>query len=199
MNLKYLGDALDHWKGAVIDQMGDKEIRVVPMLTDKWDKRHIVLYAGLLRVDRGNIVKSNVTFSKQTRGNYFRDLGNHDLFVDPDTGVWTKTNPGSKHIGVGEIGSLLHDAPARILLIYQNRFHKKNYARAKLDDILRSNPLKGCHAFAYYAGAVSMIVVSRNHRRFNEFRSRLKKWLGPVAHDDSQKRLVGRIVEPGTP
>jgi len=34
MKLAHLGDALDHWKGSVIELIGGKNLRVVPMFTD---------------------------------------------------------------------------------------------------------------------------------------------------------------------
>ena len=43
MKLAHLGDALDHWKGSLIELIGERRVRAVPMLTDRddWTEQHV--------------------------------------------------------------------------------------------------------------------------------------------------------------
>jgi hypothetical protein len=83
----HLGDALDHWKGSLIEVIGDKSLRVVLMLTDRdrWTEEHFEAYSRLLpRKPEGVLrkAKDNLLSSKTTRHSYFRDLGDNDLFLE---------------------------------------------------------------------------------------------------------------------
>ncbi|MCJ7744334.1 MAG: hypothetical protein MUO99_07250, partial [Dehalococcoidales bacterium] len=91
MNAKHLGDALDHWKGSIIQRMEGllERIAVIPMITDDkpWDDKKIETYSRLLSVDRKLVMKVmewNKT-TRENRGDYFRNIHHRgDLFLDPD-------------------------------------------------------------------------------------------------------------------
>jgi hypothetical protein len=190
MKLTHLGDALDHWKGSLIELIGGESVRVVPMLTDRdrWTEQHIETYARLLHLKPENILKKEAgdLFSSKTRGTYFRDLGQHDLFLDPDTGI--APDKKKEHVSPSEIAGLLSGSASRMLLIYQHASRKKNGLREKLNLLRSTEGLTGCGIFAYDSGAVAMVVISRNRERNQEASARLKCWLGPIA--------AKRTVEP---
>jgi hypothetical protein len=186
MNLAHLGDALDHWKGSLIDIIGGEDVRVVPMFTDQspWTEQQIESYARLLHLDPRHVLKKDVTFSAKTRHDYFRDTGEHDLFLDPDTGIAQK--PKKQHIGCSEIAGLLPKTTSRMLFVYQHASRNKNGLKEKLH--LLSKCLGGCEMFAYDSGSVGMVVISRDSGRLQRTLAGLERWLGPIASQ--------RIVKP---
>jgi hypothetical protein len=193
MNLDHLGDALDHWKGSLIEMICTEGVRVVPMLTDRdrWTEQHVETYARLLHLRPEDILKKgeNDLFSSKTRDTYFRDVGQHDLFLDPDTGIAPDDKDAEKkHIRTSEIAGLLSATPSRMLLIYQHASRNKDGLRKKLNLLRSMEGLRGCDIFAYDSGAVAMVVISRNRERAQEALGRLKCRLGPIA--------AKRIVEP---
>jgi hypothetical protein len=183
MNLKHLGDALDHWKGAVINAVGVKTLRIVPMLTDSenWTQEDFSAYARLLRRKSRDLVKKKQLFSNQTRDGYFCGLGNEDLFLDPDTGIAPDRKRKQKHVSPFEIAGLLPKGSSRMLLIYQHASRKKNSVRDKLSLLRSAGDLRDCGLFAYDSGPVAMVVISRNRKRTKKAQARLKFWLGPAA------------------
>lgn len=186
MNRAHLGDALDHWKGSVIEFIGEKELRVVPMITDrdKWTPEDFDTYARLLHRNTDEILKQGKDdlFSNRTRSSYFCGLGEHDLFLDPDTGVASSEKPEKEHISPSEIAGLLPGSSSRLLLIYQHASRKVDGIKAKLKLLRNDNGLKGCGMFAYHSGTVSMVVICRNGERIAKILDRFKCWLGSVAH-----------------
>ena len=189
MNLVHLGDALDHWKGSLIELIGGKNVHVVPMFTDgkPWTEPQIEAYARLLRMRPEDVLKRDGCFSGKTRTSYFCNLGEHDLFLDPDTGIAPDDkNAKEEHIRTSEIAGLLSVAPSRMLLIYQHASRSKNGLKKKLN--LLSKYLPGCGMFAYDSGSVSMVVIGRDRDRVQQALVRLKCWLGPT--------VSKRVVEP---
>jgi hypothetical protein len=189
MRLQHLGDALDHWKGSLIELIGGKSVHVVPMFTDDkpWTEEQIDAYARLLRIRPEDVLKKDGCFSGKTRTSYFCDLGEHDLFLDPDTGIAPNDKKANeKHVRSSEIAGLLSAGPSRMLLIYQHVSRSKNGLKKKLN--LLSKYLQGCGMFAYDSGSVSMVVIGRERDRVQHAMVRLKCWLGPT--------VSMRIVEP---
>jgi len=182
MNLKHLGDAFDHWKGSVIELIGGKTLRVLPMFTDqkKWKPRQLSTYARLLHRKPGDILKQKVTFSRKSRAGYFGNLGNEDLFLDPDTGILPDQNATKRHVKPSEIATLLEESGSRMLLIYQHSSHEKDGFSEKLKLLRRSDGLDSCFMFAYDAGTVSMVILSRSKNRVKKASKRIRSWLGPV-------------------
>jgi hypothetical protein len=184
MNLAHLGDALDHWKGSLIELIGGKNVRVVPMFTDDkpWTEQQIEAYARLLRMRPEDVLKRDCCFSGKTRTSYFCDLGEHDLFLDPDTGVAPDDkNAKKEHIRTSEIAGLLSAAPSRMLLIYQHASRDKDALGKKLNSLRSNKSLNGCDIFAYDSGSVSMLIMTQDHGRAHGVLDCLKCWLGPVA------------------
>ncbi len=187
MRCDHLGDALDHWKGSVIELVRDKarSLKVVPMLTDEWTPEHVDTYARLLRLTREDVLKSGEVFSRARGVNYFEDVGDGDLFLDPDTGIMPESGSGTRYLAPSEIAGLIQKSPTRMLLIYQHRSREKDGIPAKLEALGCAEGLKECHMFAYDSGAVSMVVISQKER-IGEALRRLEAALGPVA----KKRII---------
>ncbi len=185
MNRAHLGDALDHWKGSVIEVISDKKLQVVPMLTDRdqWTQEDFETYARLLHRKPEDVLKNGKgdLFSSRTRRRYFCDLGEHDLFLDPDTGIAPDEKAQEQHVRPSEIAGLISQSRSRILLIYQHASRKKDGLVEKLKLLRRAEGLRGCDIFAYDSGAVSMVVISQNRERTDKALACLKSWLGPVA------------------
>ena len=117
MNRAHLGDALDHWKGSVIELIGDKKLQVVPLLTDpdRWTQENLETYARLLRRKPEDVLKSGKgdLFSSSTRHRYFCDLGEHDLFLDSDTGIAPDEKAQKQHVRPSEIAGLISQSRCR--------------------------------------------------------------------------------------
>jgi len=185
MKLAHLGDALDHWKGSIIKIIGDRSLRVVPMLTDpdQWTQKYLETCARLLHRKPEDVLKKgkNDLFSNRTRDGYFCDLGEDDLFLDADTGIALDEKAQKEHISLSEIAALLSESRSRILLIYQHASRDKDGPRRKLQLLRSTHGLSECSIFAYDSGGVSMVVISRNRKRTDRALARLKSLLGPVA------------------
>ena len=192
MNVTHLGDALDFWKGALIDMLSRhlRNVHVLPMFTDKnvaddWTEGRLRTYARLLRVDRRRILRSRDRFPTPSRADDFKDLPVaivEDLFVDPDTGVAPESEGDGRHIRLSELAQLMPPGFKRIVLVYQHapRFHRdSNWVDARLKDIAPSSHFSGCRAFAYDAGSVAMIFVSRDRQRLARLHSTLTDLADP--------------------
>lgn len=188
MNLKHLGDAFDHWKGSVLKLIPSQNLQIVPMFTDrrKWSQRHRIAYANLLQRKQEDIWRPTKQFSNETRGHYFDNMGDSDLFLDPDTGIASGKRAKDSHLRVSEISSLLKKSKRRVLFIYQHSSRKKDWLTRKLETLRSTTDLKGSSMFAYDSGPVSMIIISMSKTRVGEARRRLRHSLGPI----SRSRIV---------
>jgi len=109
MRLQFLGDALDHWKGALFQHLCSenllKDLHVEPMITDSriWTPKELNTYARLLQLkNTERIIHSDRTFTR-TYPDYFKSIKySGDLFLDPDTGIATG-KAYRKHIKTDEI------------------------------------------------------------------------------------------------
>ena len=65
MNLSFLGDALDHWKGSLFESLQKRrivcEFAVDPMASDlvDWKPGDFAILSKLLRIDRSQIISHN--------------------------------------------------------------------------------------------------------------------------------------------
>lgn len=140
MNLRYLGDAFDHWKGSLFECLaGSGVLRAFvtdPMASDlyEWTEADYSVYARLLRIDVSLIIRHHVTLND--RPGYFREIAhNGDLFLDPDTGVATgRVQNRHQYLYPREIRMLLDGSNDRLLMVYQH-VRAQNVSR-RVDDCL---------------------------------------------------------------
>jgi len=188
MNLRFLGDALDHWKGSLFASLSREGIlrnfAVDPMASDlpAWQPEDFLLFARLLRVDRSQIVKHQAGLNDRVR--YFAEISHSgDLFLDPDTGV--ATGRGSQqHVTASEIARLMAGSD-RVLGVYQHV--RAQRVRDRVDTVCEvvRDQLPGCHWCSYESGTVAMIFLALKRERISEVVLHFSSWLG--------RHAIGRI------
>lgn len=166
MNLAFLGDALDHWKGSLFESLQKagilKNFAVDPMASDlaAWTPVDFLLFSTLLRISRSQIVPHNHTLSD--RKSYFAEIDHPgDLFLDPDTGVSTGERGASvQHVEASEIAALVRSSD-RLLAIYQHV--RAQRVSRRVDTVCRVilNVLPEGRWCSYESGTVAMIFISR--------------------------------------
>jgi hypothetical protein len=141
MNRKYLGDALDHWKGSLFESLQQRDalrdFAVDTMATDMndWQSEDINVFSRLLRIRTSQIIRHTVTL--KTREKYFAEIEHSgDLFFDPDTGIQTGPvkNP-AQYIQPGEILHFLKNHE-RIVGVYQHV--RAQAASGRVDAVCRT-------------------------------------------------------------
>jgi hypothetical protein len=187
VNLRYLGDALDHWKGSMFEHLQRADLlydfAVDAMMTDceVWQPEGRQLYANLLRVEQSQIVEHERLLTLE-RSAYFREIQHRGkLFLDPDTGIATGRH-NSKHIRPTEVHDLLDEQPDRILAVYQHIRGRRTHERVEevVEALEQSGQPPSC--CSYESGTVAMLFLSRNTGRVDDVRRAFEKLLG--AHVD---------------
>jgi hypothetical protein len=188
MNSKYLGDALDHWKGSLFQRLRNEklfDLYVEPMITDPepWSQELINLFVKMLCLDdTSRILNSDKTFHGD-RNVYFNSIKHDgDLFVDPDTGVAIGSTITNKHIKVNEIQLLLQKNQSRIIAVYQHKMQGKNMSDT-LGDVI-GFICKNMHPLSwtsYMSAHVAMIFISEDNDRIQEIREYHRTLFRPVA------------------
>jgi hypothetical protein len=172
MNLRYLGDALDHWKGSLFERLQRasllRSLAVDAMATDAedWQPADFALFADLLRVEGRQILRHKHLLEID-RGGYFAEITHEgDLFLDPDTGIATgKVGVDSQYLFANEVHALLARQPGRVLAVYQHIRAQKT--RDRLQRVISSlklpdQPFTCC---SYESGTVAMLFFSRDAGR----------------------------------
>jgi hypothetical protein len=200
VNLTYLGDALDHWKGSLFEFLQAtcvlRNLAVDPMATDphKWTSDDFALYARLLRVRNEKVIRHN--FPLAVRTGYFAETRHGgDLFLDPDTGIDTGgLSPIANYVKPDDIAWLLSQADARTLAVYQHVRAQKTSARVDccLNSIARVAPDVAC--CSYESGTVAMLFISLELDRIRAVSEALHGFLGRHA----ERRVRIRTTRPGT-
>ena len=173
MNLSYLGDALDHWKGALFEFLVAEhlllDLAVDPMATDEtpWKHHDFKLFARLLRVSDKQVLRHRSTLS--ARSTYFAEIAHEgDLFLDPDTGIDTGTgSPIKKYVKPREVAQLLYlsGLEQRVVAIYQHI--RAQETRARVDRCLDALAVTVQHFgwCSYESGTVAMLFLSLDAKR----------------------------------
>ncbi|TSA10276.1 MAG: hypothetical protein D4R73_05460 [Deltaproteobacteria bacterium] len=183
MNLAFLGDALDHWKGSLFEPLQRDGIlqnfAVDPMASDlaSWTPEDFSLFSTLLRIDRSQIIPHNCTLAD--RKSYFAEIRHPgDLFLDPDTGVATGQRAASvQHVSASEIATLLGSSD-RLLAIYQHvRAQRVSDRVDAVCRIIRDEMPEGRWC-SYESGTVAMIFVARKSERTVAVAQHFAKLLG---------------------
>ena len=171
MNLAYLGDALDHWKGSLFQFLeAERLVRnfaVDPMATDgaQWTVDDFELFARLLRVTDPQILRHR--FSLSARDKYFAEITHSgDLFLDPDTGIDTGSgSPVDKYVKPQEIGNLLKTPDGRVVAVYQHVRAQKTSIRVDVCLAALINFVDHTGWCSYESGNVAMLFLSRDITR----------------------------------
>jgi hypothetical protein len=106
MNLHYLGDAHDHWKGALFEHLqcegALQDLMIDRMATDpeEWTEADFRLYARLLRVEPRQIIRDERALA--SRKNYFGS-----------------GSPIARYVKRKELSELLGPAGGRVIAVYR--------------------------------------------------------------------------------
>jgi hypothetical protein len=191
MNLEYLGDALDHWKGSIFQSLHNgnvlSDFAVDPMITDIscWQPADYLLYALLLRIKAEQIIKHDQTLQK--RDAYIGEITHQgDLFLDPDTGVAT-SKADKKYVLSSDVENLFHNAPSRLVIVYQ---HIRAQRCAERVDNVTSTLQSRIGQFywrSYESPTVALLFLSLNRSRVAHVEQHFKNILG----NHAEKRIRG--------
>lgn len=186
MNLKYLGDALDHWKGSVFEALQREHLlhdfKVDEMASDseEWGKQDYGLYAKLLRIDQRQLVVHMDTLSGN-RDKYFKEIPvDGDLFLDPDTGFQTgAVKKPQQYLTTVEFLDLLKRD--RIIAVYQHV--RAKHTRDRVEEVLRVLCDKGSGFFctSYESGTVAFLFFGLHATRVKAIRDYFQLLLGKYA------------------
>lgn len=184
MNLKYIGDALDHWKGSLFEglQLSGvlRSLAVDPMATDgsEWRPADRRLFARLLRIPVSALIRHRALLTD--RGRYFEEIQHPgDLFLDPDTGIATgRVTP--QHVRPDEVVRLLEQRPGRVIAVYQHV--RAQRVRDRVAEVCKAVSRHGaCHWASYESGTVAMLFFSRDRRRVLRIAAYFRRQLGEHA------------------
>jgi hypothetical protein len=188
MNLRYLGDALDHWKGSLFEHLQNaklfRDLAVDAMSSDAedWQATDWQLFAKLLRVKDAQVVQHTRSLAVDRSG-YFQEIAHRgDLFLDPDTGIATsKVGNASQYLFAAELHGLLGREPERIVAVYQHIRAQKT--RDRLQNVITSlklpeSPFSCC---SYESGTVAMLFLSRSENRVDGIYQDFESLLGSHA------------------
>jgi hypothetical protein len=184
MNLDYLGDALDHWKGSLFQYLQTegtlRDFAVDPMVTDheEWTEDDFVLFARLLHIKRRQIIRHEAPLTARDR--YFAEIAHKgDLFLDPDTGIATSgASPIAKYVRPREAAALLHSARGRVLAVYQHVRAQKTCARVRRCVAAIAKEIDAAGWCSYESSTVAMLFLCSDARRAQEVRGALQRLLG---------------------
>jgi hypothetical protein len=189
MNLCFLGDALDHWKGSVFECLQEEKLLkgflVDPMASDTspWNMDDSRLYAQLLRVEERQLVHHDKTLRGQ-RNEYFSKIPKAgDLFLDPDTGIKTGRQTSSeiyKYLRPPELFELVATERERLVIVYQ---HARGSVRQRAKDVLIAlREQKQPFAYSSYeSGTVAMLFFSQSPHRVEAISDCFYRLLGSHA------------------
>lgn len=188
MNLEYLGDALDHWKGSLFEYLQNegilRDFAVDPIATDRerWTQADFALYARLLRINRRQIIRHQASLSM--RGRYFAEIMHKgDLFLDPDTGIATSgASPIAKYIRPREVALLLHSAADRVLAVYQHVRAQKTCTRVDSCVAAVGKEIGAAGWCSYESSMVAILFLCVDAQRTQEICNALHRLLGRHGH-----------------
>jgi len=190
VNLSFLGDALDHWKGSLFESLQQagvlRNFAVDAMASDwpAWQPEDVSLFSRLLKIDESQLIKHSVGLA--TREPYFDDIQHTgDVFLDPDIGVATgRVKNVNQYVRPSEIGLLLHDRD-RLLAVYQHV--RAQAVSQRVDTVCRAlnGAIDGCNWSSYESGTVAMMFLSRSYQRVAEVTTHFRQLLG--------RHAIGRV------
>jgi hypothetical protein len=182
VNLAYLGDALDHWKGSLFSHLAEdgviSELKADPMLTDPddWLLGDFFLYARLLKIDSDDVIRHERSLARN-RGGYFAEIPKGgDVFLDPDVGLATgRVRHPHRYVEPADVMRLLFNGPNRVVAVYQHVRAQTAFARLA---VVTARLPYGCEWTTYESGTVAMIFVSLAAGRIEKIDSSFRRLLG---------------------
>ncbi len=175
MNLRFLGDAFDHWKGSIFSHLVQRKLlfglRVDPMATDQadWTELDYSTYSQLLRVENSSLVEHRSNL-QDDRHEYIQETlhTKGDLFLDPDTGISTNDRPGIEHLKASELKAILDDSRDRLTMVYQHNSRGPGIHH-RVDQVMTHLSKHGVefHALAYESTSVAMLFFSSSTARLS--------------------------------
>ena len=184
MNLSYIGDALDHWKGSLFEFLEGEgllhDFLVDPMASDRqaWEESDFELLARLLRVRRGQILDHRARLTDRTR--YFAEIEHKgDIFLDPDTGIATgRVTHQEKYVQLRDLWALLGSGLNRLIVVYQHVRAQKCANRVdKVVGVVSSTSVSPSWC-SYESGSVAMLFFSLADYRIANVASAFRRQLG---------------------
>jgi hypothetical protein len=189
MNLRFIGDALDHWKGSVFEGLRQsnllRDFRVDAMASDgeAWQQHDYVLFAKLLRIHEEQIVSHKQTLDNNREG-YFDEIpADGDLFLDPDTGFQTgHVKNIRQYVKPEEFFSLLSRNNGRVIAVYQHASRKG--IRVRAGEVLQELYNKKSKFFctSYESPTVALLFFSLDLGRIEAIREHFHDLLGAHAN-----------------
>jgi hypothetical protein len=184
MNLDYLGDALDHWKGSLFEYLqGESLLRdfaVDPMATDRepWNEADFSLFARLLRIGRHQVIPHEVSLLARAR--YFAEIVHcGDVFLDPDTGIATSSSSqAAKYVRPKELATLLAFSRGRVVAVYQHIRAQKACVRVDRCLAAIAKEIDAAGWCSYESPTVVMLFLCDADTRTREIARALKDLLG---------------------
>lgn len=186
MNLRYIGDALDHWKGSLLEYLQRAELlrnlAVDPMTSDgnQWSDDDRGLFAQLLKIKPHQLLSHHNSLGSD-RPAYFQELSHPaDLFLDPDTGIATgKVKTPVHYLFASELHDLLGRRPHRVVGVYQHIRAQRTRDRLQNIVAVLQRPASPFACCSYESGSVAMLFLSQSRTRidpiYDKFVSLLNK------------------------
>jgi len=193
MNLSFLGDALDHWKGSLFSLLTEarliSDLSIDLMATDieNWDPDDFESFSKMLRVSSSQVLRHNHHLDRE-RKLYFGELAAvRTVFLDPDTGIATSgVTEKSKYVYPHEMHELLKSHSSRVVSVYQHISRKKTRDRVhKIIEVVADTDIHfGC--CTYESPAVAMLFFSNDINRTRCIQQFFQSILGRKAN----KRVI---------
>lgn len=205
MNLRYIGDALDHWKGSLFERLQAarllREFAVDALASDAedWQEADWKLFAKLLRVKDAQVIQHSRSLVEDRAG-YFEEIAHKgDLFLDPDTGIATgKVSDASQYLFAAELHGLLGRGPDRVVALYQHIRAQKTRDRLQRVVTALKLPDRPFSCCSYESGTVSMLFLSRSDARVDSIYQDFESLLGSHAARRVYRWQHLQGSEPGT-
>ncbi|MDP3001101.1 MAG: hypothetical protein Q8N47_26700 [Bryobacterales bacterium] len=191
MNLDYLGDALDHWKGSLFAYLqlegALRNFAVDAMATDlvAWSEADFCIFARLLRINGDQIVQHKESLLR-ARHRYFSEITHGgDIFLDPDTGIATGGGNQIKHIEKyvrpTDLALLLRSNSGRVVAVYQHVRARRTCERVDACLAAIENEIDAFGWCSYESATVAILFLCEDDVRTREIESAFKKLLGSHA------------------
>jgi hypothetical protein len=189
VNLKFLGDVFDHWKGSLIEELSEaqllRDLSIDPMTTDgaEWLPHDYAIYAHLLGVAAGDVLQHK-TLIEVDRATYFAEIVHEgDLSLDPDTGIASgKRRPRypRNYLFPAELHRLI-SLPERVIAVFQHAGRQRTHQRLEILMHKTKSTGEGFACCSYESVHAAMLFFSLSRVRIVRVRDHLNQLLGAHA------------------